>query len=228
MGPTKIEASSGNVFADLGLPNPEQELIKAGLTLEIYGILKARKLTQTQAGKILGIPQPHVSDLMRGRARAFSTERLTEFLAALGHDVEIRVMPTRKAQSPLDGLGAIVALACPVNDSARQSGWSCSIGATLNPCGRTDVREYFGKLGRHERPGDLCESCSTCHVPARPRTVAIVVGPPIVDFASIVGAGFGAGLSIYHDGVVREDIGLMMGGILGCAASVFATGFLTD
>ena len=50
-----------------------------------------------QAGKILGIPQPHVSDLMRGRARAFSAERLMEFLAALGHDVEIRVRPSRKA-----------------------------------------------------------------------------------------------------------------------------------
>ena len=93
----EVEESSGNVFADLGLPNPEQELLKAGLTLEIYRILKARKLTQTQAGKILGIPQPHVSDLMRGRARAFSAERLMDFLAALGHDVEIRVTPTRKA-----------------------------------------------------------------------------------------------------------------------------------
>jgi predicted XRE-type DNA-binding protein len=93
----QVEKSSGNVFADLGLPNPGQELLKASLTLEIYRILVSRKLTQTQAGKILGIPQPHVSDLMRGRARAFSAERLMEFLAALGHDVEIRVKPTRKA-----------------------------------------------------------------------------------------------------------------------------------
>ncbi len=91
-----VESSSGNVFADLGLPNPEQELLKAGLTLEIYRILKNRKLTQTEAGKILGIPQPHVSDLLRGRARAFSAERLMVFLAALGHDVEIRVKRTRK------------------------------------------------------------------------------------------------------------------------------------
>jgi predicted XRE-type DNA-binding protein len=58
----EVEKSSGNVFADLGLPNPEQELLKAGLTLEIYRILKARKLTQAQAGKVLGIPQPHVCD----------------------------------------------------------------------------------------------------------------------------------------------------------------------
>ncbi len=93
-----VEESSGNVFADLGLPNPEQELLKADLTLQIYKALKARKLTQTQAGKVLGIPQPHVSDLLNGRARGFSAERLMEFLVALGHDVEIRVRRTRKAQ----------------------------------------------------------------------------------------------------------------------------------
>lgn len=91
-----VETSSGNVFADLGLPNPEQELLKASLTLQIFKVLKARKLTQAQAGKLLGIPQPHVSDLLNGRARAFSAERLMEFLAALGHDVEVRVKPARK------------------------------------------------------------------------------------------------------------------------------------
>src|SRR3989338_6473393 len=92
----KYEASSGNVFADLGLPNPDQELLKANLTLQIFRAIKARKLTQAKTGKILGIPQPHVSDLMRGRARAFSAERLMQFLTALGHDVEIRVRRTRK------------------------------------------------------------------------------------------------------------------------------------
>ncbi len=63
-----VEESSGNVFADLGLPNPEQELLKAELTLQIYKVLRTRKLTQTRAGKLLGIPQPHVSDLLNGRA----------------------------------------------------------------------------------------------------------------------------------------------------------------
>lgn len=91
------EESRGNVFADLGLPNPEQEALKAGLTLQIFRVLKARRLTQAQAGKVLGIPQPHVSDLLNGRARRFSAERLMEFLAALGHDVEVRVKRTRKA-----------------------------------------------------------------------------------------------------------------------------------
>jgi predicted XRE-type DNA-binding protein len=91
----EVEASSGNVFADLDLPNPEQEQLKAGLTLQAFRGLKARKLTQAQAGKVLGIPQPHVSDLLNGRARVFSAERLMESLAALGHDVEVRVKPAR-------------------------------------------------------------------------------------------------------------------------------------
>ena len=95
-GKTRIEKSSGNVFADLGLPHPEQELLKAKLTLQIYRLIKRRGLRQTEAGKILGIQQPHVSALMRNRAGAFSVERLMDFLTALGQDVEIIVRPTRK------------------------------------------------------------------------------------------------------------------------------------
>ncbi|SRR6266404_3575085 len=90
------EKSSGNVFADLGVPHAEQELLKAKLTLQIYRLIKSRGLTQAEAGKILGIQQPHVSALMRNRSGIFSVERLMEFLTALGQDVEITVRPTRK------------------------------------------------------------------------------------------------------------------------------------
>jgi predicted XRE-type DNA-binding protein len=91
------QKSSGNVFADLGLPNPEQELLKAQLTLQIYRLIRQRGITQTEAGKVLGIKQPHVSALMRNRSGSFSVERLMDFLTALGQDVEITVRPTRKA-----------------------------------------------------------------------------------------------------------------------------------
>jgi predicted XRE-type DNA-binding protein len=101
MGKTKAKLGSGNVFADLGLPNPEQELLKARLTLQIYKIVKGRVLTQAQVGEILGIKQPHVSTLMRNRAGNFSVGRLMEFLTALGQDVEITVKPTRKAHGEL-------------------------------------------------------------------------------------------------------------------------------
>jgi predicted XRE-type DNA-binding protein len=91
-----VEEGSGNVFADLGLPNAEREQLKARLTLQIYRLIKQRGLTQAEAGEILGIKQPHVSALMRNRSGTFSVERLMEFLTALGQDVEITVRPTRK------------------------------------------------------------------------------------------------------------------------------------
>lgn len=94
--PESITEGSGNVFADLGLPNPEQEMMKARLTLQIYRIIRERGLTQAEAAKALGIKQPHVSLLMRNRAGSFSVGRLMEFLTALGQDVEIAVRPSRK------------------------------------------------------------------------------------------------------------------------------------
>jgi predicted XRE-type DNA-binding protein len=91
-----VTKGSGNVFRDLGFPNPEREELKARLTLHIFRIIKARKLTQAAAGEILGIKQPHVSGLMRGQSGNFSIERLMDFLTALGQDVEITVRPTRR------------------------------------------------------------------------------------------------------------------------------------
>ena len=92
----RVKESSGNIFRDLGFPHPEREHLKARLTLQIYRLIKDRCLTQTQAGQILGIRQPHVSGLMRGQSGNFSVERLMDFLTALGQDVEITVKPTRR------------------------------------------------------------------------------------------------------------------------------------
>ena len=72
----RVKEGSGNVFADLGFPNPEREQLKARLTLQIYRIVKGRGITQAEAGEILGIKQPHVSGLMRGQSGNFSVERL--------------------------------------------------------------------------------------------------------------------------------------------------------
>ena len=88
-----IEESSGNVFTDLGFPRSDQELIKAKLTFEIYRIIKARGLIQTEAAKVLGIKQPHVSAPIKCRPATFSMVRLMEFLIALDQDVEIAVHP---------------------------------------------------------------------------------------------------------------------------------------
>jgi predicted XRE-type DNA-binding protein len=88
-----VYVSSGNVFADLGLSNPEERLVKAELVRKIGEIITTRKLTQVQAAEILGIDQPKVSSLMRGRLSGFSTDRLISYLNSLGNDVEIIIKP---------------------------------------------------------------------------------------------------------------------------------------
>jgi len=98
---SQVTQGSGNVFADLGLPNPEQELLKAQLTFQIYTILKSSGMKQAEIAKILGVQQPQVSLLMRNRAGNFSVGRLMEFLTALRQDVEITVRPARKEHGAL-------------------------------------------------------------------------------------------------------------------------------
>jgi predicted XRE-type DNA-binding protein len=88
-----IQRSSGNVFADLRIPNPEQYLAKAELAARILKIVQERRLTQQAAGKLLGIPQPKVSALLNGRLDGFSSDRLFRFLNSLGCDVRITVSP---------------------------------------------------------------------------------------------------------------------------------------
>ncbi len=90
---TKVYSGSGNVFADLGLPNSDELLIKAELVHQISELILEQRLTQVEAAKILGIDQPKVSALLRGKLSGFSTERLFRFLNALGSSVEIRVIP---------------------------------------------------------------------------------------------------------------------------------------
>jgi predicted XRE-type DNA-binding protein len=93
------EESSGNVFADLGLRNSKQELLKAKLTIEIYKLLKKRAVTQTEAAKLLGTTQAQVSALMRCKPVSVSVGRLMEFLNVLGQDVEVTVKPAARRKT---------------------------------------------------------------------------------------------------------------------------------
>jgi predicted XRE-type DNA-binding protein len=93
MSETTVHDSSGNVFEDLGLPDPEGRLAKAQLARVIRKVLKERGLTQVQAADVLGVKQPDVSDLVRGKLARFSMERLERFLNALDMDVRIQVAP---------------------------------------------------------------------------------------------------------------------------------------
>jgi len=86
-----VTAGSGNVFADLGFAEPEEELAKAQLASHIRQVIKRRRLTQVAAASLMGIDQPKVSALLNGRLANFSSDRLMRLLTALGQDVEITV-----------------------------------------------------------------------------------------------------------------------------------------
>ena len=88
---TAVTPSSGNVFADLGLPDAEERLAKAELARQIAAAIRERKLTQTAAARALGTDQPKVSALVTGQLAGFSLERLTHWLTMLGKDVQIVV-----------------------------------------------------------------------------------------------------------------------------------------
>jgi len=91
----EFEAGSGNVFADLGLPNPEGLLLKAELTHRICTIMEERSLSLAKTARLLGIDPVRFAGLTRGELDNFSTDKLFQFLNALDQDVEIRVRPKR-------------------------------------------------------------------------------------------------------------------------------------
>lgn len=95
----KLHASSGNVFADLGLENSDELLVKAELARKIGSIITKQQMTQAEAVNLLGIDQAQLSALVNGKLSAFSTVRLFQFLNALGRDVEIVVRSKPKSRS---------------------------------------------------------------------------------------------------------------------------------
>ena len=100
--PVAIEASSGNVFEDLGLPQAGERLAKAELARGIRHIVQGKRWTQRRAAEVLAIAPPDVSDLMRGKLARFSQERLERFLNALDMDVQIRVRPRAAGKAQAD------------------------------------------------------------------------------------------------------------------------------
>jgi predicted XRE-type DNA-binding protein len=96
----KVYEGSGNVFEDLGLPNPEERLLKAGIVSELHRLIKQRGLTQVKAAKLIGIHQPDLSLLLRGDFDDYSVERLMKMLTAFEQDIEIVMKPNRRAGRP--------------------------------------------------------------------------------------------------------------------------------
>lgn len=102
-----VTQGSGNVFADLGLPEAEDRLLKAQLALKIQQLIEQKGMTQVEIAPLLGLDQPKVSNLMRGRLAGFSVERLFGILNKLGHNVEVRI--SEEEHEPEDTYTAVVA-----------------------------------------------------------------------------------------------------------------------
>ena len=94
-----IEKSGGNVFADIGVPNAKQELLKAKLTLQVHRLLTELSITQADAAKLLGTTQPQVSALLALKPVSVSVGRLMEFLTVLGQDVKVTVKSTPRKRA---------------------------------------------------------------------------------------------------------------------------------
>ena len=95
---SKIEKGSMNVYADLGVAVADEMLVKAQLSMKIAEIIKLRKLTQTQASSLLGMTQPKLSNMLRGRFRGISEAKMLECMTLLGRDVQIVVKPASRSR----------------------------------------------------------------------------------------------------------------------------------
>ena len=105
----KVTRGSGNVFADLGFENPEEELAKAKLARVLGEVIENRGLSQTKVAALLGVDQPTISKLLRGHTGGFTVDRLMRLLNGLDQDVEIIVGPKRGSEARVG-----VSLAHPV------------------------------------------------------------------------------------------------------------------
>jgi predicted XRE-type DNA-binding protein len=95
----KITKGSGNVYKDIGAANPEAMFAKAQLVSRIASIIETRGLTQREAAEIIGMPQPKLSNVLRGQFRGVSEAKLMDCLLRLGNDVQIVVKPTKRSAS---------------------------------------------------------------------------------------------------------------------------------
>jgi len=101
-----VEMGSGNVFADLGLPDPDDRRLRVQLAIRLNDLLEVEGMTQAAAAKRLGISQPHVSELKNYKLGRFSSERLLHFITLMDRDVDIFIRP-RAATPPAGVAGAV-------------------------------------------------------------------------------------------------------------------------
>jgi predicted XRE-type DNA-binding protein len=102
----KVTHGSGNVFADLGLPSSEDRMLKAQLAIKIQQLIEEKGMTQSEIAPLLGLDQPKVSHLVRGRLSGFSVERLFDILNRLGHNIEVHI--SEEEYAPEDTYTSVV------------------------------------------------------------------------------------------------------------------------
>lgn len=102
-----VDLGSGNVFADLGLPDPDERRLRVQLATRLNDLLQAEGLTQAAAAKRLGVAQPHVSELKNYKLGRFSSERLLHYITLMDRDVEIFIRPRASANEAGSAVGAV-------------------------------------------------------------------------------------------------------------------------
>jgi predicted XRE-type DNA-binding protein len=138
------EVGSGNIFADLGLPNAEEHQLKAALVVQLRRLIKARKLTQTAAAEVIGIRQPDLSNILRGHYQGFSIERLMRMLTAFDQDIEITLRPRRRKVGQAGRITFTTAHTSPRNRRAADSRFADALGARRTKAvGLVVGDEYF-------------------------------------------------------------------------------------
>lgn len=95
---SKIKNAARSIYAELGLPDAEAMVVKAQLVTEIGDVLAERKLTQTEAARVLGMPQPRLSKILSGQFRGVSERKLMDCLTRLGRDVDIVIKPVPRSR----------------------------------------------------------------------------------------------------------------------------------
>jgi predicted XRE-type DNA-binding protein len=143
----RIVHGSGNIFADLGLPDADLLLAKADMASCIGAIIAARGLTQRKAAEILGIDQPGVSGLLRGDLHRYSSDRLIRFLGALGHDVEV-VVTERAPSSRRRGRLRVRNAVAPIAAAAAHA--RPTAAATSRKAGRADPSTTRAQAGSRQ------------------------------------------------------------------------------
>jgi predicted XRE-type DNA-binding protein len=98
---SSVTVTRNSAFHALGLENADELVLRSHLMRKVGEVIKSKKLSQTAIGAVIGLDQPRVSALISGKISKFSTDRLVAILNRLGHDVEIRVRPARKAHGEL-------------------------------------------------------------------------------------------------------------------------------